>query len=276
MNIDDAIDTACRQMGSDFPLGVSSELSHLAETLTSEQREQLRRAAEARGFYVSIDAESYAESISKAVLVYRDYAEKHQAAKPVLFHRRTDADTTIENPCDDMVTSHGKRTDPACFIHRAITEQADAAGYRSLPLIHRRLIGWADKLAYRDDRQVFMAAALAAGYDVSPEGLAEVERFCARQRDPDAPTIGPLYMLTERRLRTDGTLEPDLIAGRENAPLVFLSLDETEITTLLPLQGWTRAKINAAALQVLYKFPDAVACGASAYLGGGFIGSTEC
>lgn len=276
MNYNAMIDDACRQVADYSPLCVARQLSGIADTLTKEQAEGLRRTAEARGFYVSLDDQCYAEEVASAVLVYRHYVESCQAAKPNLFHARKASDTTVENPCEDMWTLYGKRSDCAFFIDRAIAEQAKAATYRQIPLIHRRLVNWADKLAYRDDRLAFMAAALDAGYDLSPEGLAEVEGFFARQRDPNAPSIGGLYMITERMTRNDGTLEPDLIAGKETAPLVFLSLDDTEITTVLPRKGWTARRIEAAALQVLFKFPAAIEEGASAYLGGGFIGSTEC
>lgn len=88
--------------------------------------------------------------------------------------------------------------------------------------------------------------------------------------------VRSVRMIADRNVRRDGTLEPDLLAGRRLMPLEFRTLDGEWITTVLPSKPWEQVSLQQVAEGVALMFPDQHNMdGANAYLGSQWIGSTE-
>lgn len=90
-----------------------------------------------------------------------------------------------------------------------------------------------------------------------------------------AVSVKPVTMIADRRPRHDGSMEPDILAGRRMLPLEFRTLDGQWITSVLPSKPWDQAGLQQVAEGVALMFGDAMQEGANAYLGTQFIGSTE-
>lgn len=84
-----------------------------------------------------------------------------------------------------------------------------------------------------------------------------------------------IYLVVERWIRPDGSLEQDLLAGYEASPLIVRTLHGDEITRVLPTEHWTEARLNQVVRGIEAVFPEKVEQGADAYLADQWIGSTE-
>mgnify|MGYP005817723581 FL=1 len=267
--------------GAPMALEVARELARLTTDASDDERQALQQAAQARGLYVQQPGESDDDTLYHAVLLCRQYVERHQAYKPVRVIAPGPLDTSdhcrIENPCEALKFTHGPLISTRELVAQAMGEMAGKSW--AAPMVHRRLIEWADRLMYRDDRQHLMTVAQQAGFDISPEGLARVEVFYLRASDPQWQYPGMIYMLTNERLtRRDGSLEPDLLVGNETKPLIVTTLEGEEIARREPPScfGWNRHTLLAASMSVVCAYPEVIKYGAEAHLGGVFVGSTEC
>lgn len=88
------------------------------------------------------------------------------------------------------------------------------------------------------------------------------------------PTI---QMIVDRRLRNDGSLEPDLLPTPEGrrAPLVIKTLEGKELVKVFAEDEWSQESLTMTAKGVALMFPMEMYQGADAYVGSVFVGSTE-
>jgi len=84
-----------------------------------------------------------------------------------------------------------------------------------------------------------------------------------------------IKFISDRKTRSDGTLEPCLLAGYRTAPLIIRTLEGERIAEILPSSPWTHEKLLELGPGLEVMFSEQIKKGVDAYLGKQWVGSTE-
>lgn len=85
-----------------------------------------------------------------------------------------------------------------------------------------------------------------------------------------------ITFITDRWERPDGTLEPDILAGREMERLSIVTLEGNMLVEIWPTAPWTHERLEALNPGLEALFGDILrSVGADGFLGDKGVGSTE-
>jgi len=84
-----------------------------------------------------------------------------------------------------------------------------------------------------------------------------------------------IRFITDRRVKSDGILEPDILEGYDTEQLRIETLEGEELVAVSPRRPWTHDDLTNMLPALEYILGDRLQAGVNAYLGEQWVGSTE-